>query len=64
MPGVNYATADEKFAALQAAGVKTVDNPAMLGKAIAEVKKLGFAEVASLDGGVQAWKAAALPLVK
>lgn len=33
-------------------------------KAIAEVKKLGFAEVAALDGGVQAWKAAALPLVK
>jgi rhodanese-related sulfurtransferase len=33
-------------------------------KAIAEVQKLGFAEVASLDGGVQAWQAAALPLVK
>ena len=33
-------------------------------KAIAEVQKLGFSEVASLDGGVQAWQAAALPLVK
>ena len=33
-------------------------------KASSEVKKLGFTEVASLDGGVQAWKAAALPLVK
>ena len=33
-------------------------------KTIAEVKKLGFAEVAILEGGVQAWKAAALPLVK
>ncbi len=33
-------------------------------KAIAEVKKMGFVEVAALDGGVQAWKAAALPLVK
>ena len=33
-------------------------------KAIAEVKKLGFAEVGTLDGGVQAWKQAALPLVK
>ena len=33
-------------------------------KTIAEVKKLGFVEVATLDGGVQAWKAAALPLVK
>ena len=33
-------------------------------KATSEIKKLGFVEVASLDGGVQAWKAAALPLVK
>jgi rhodanese-related sulfurtransferase len=33
-------------------------------KAIADVQKLGFAEVAMLEGGVQAWKAAALPLVK
>jgi rhodanese-related sulfurtransferase len=33
-------------------------------KAIAEVEKLGFAEVGTLDGGVQAWQAAALPLVK
>jgi rhodanese-related sulfurtransferase len=33
-------------------------------KAIAEVKSLGFAEVGILEGGVQAWKVAALPLVK
>jgi rhodanese-related sulfurtransferase len=33
-------------------------------KLLAEVQKLGFAEVGVLDGGVQAWKAAALPLVK
>jgi rhodanese-related sulfurtransferase len=33
-------------------------------KAIAEVQKLGFVEVAALDGGVLAWQAAALPLVK
>ena len=33
-------------------------------KAIAEVQKLGFSEVGALDGGVQAWQAAALPLVK
>jgi rhodanese-related sulfurtransferase len=33
-------------------------------KALGEVQKLGFAEVGVLDGGVQAWKAAALPLVK
>jgi len=33
-------------------------------KLITEAQKLGFAEVGCLDGGVQAWKAAALPLVK
>jgi rhodanese-related sulfurtransferase len=33
-------------------------------KLLAEAQKLGFAEVGALDGGVQAWKAAALPLVK
>lgn len=33
-------------------------------KLLAEAQKLGFAEVGVLDGGVQAWKAAALPLVK
>ena len=33
-------------------------------KLVAEVQKLGFAEVGALDGGVQAWKEAALPLVK
>ncbi|CAM3708198.1 rhodanese-like domain-containing protein [Polynucleobacter brandtiae] len=33
-------------------------------KALAEVQKMGFAEVSTLDGGVQAWQAAALPLVK
>ena len=33
-------------------------------KLIAEAQKLGFAEVGVLDGGVQAWKTAALPLVK
>jgi len=33
-------------------------------KLLVEVQKLGFSEVGALDGGVQAWKAAALPLVK
>ena len=33
-------------------------------KLLTEAQKLGFAEVGVLDGGVQAWKAAALPLVK
>ena len=33
-------------------------------KSASAVQKLGFVEVASLDGGVQAWKEAALPLIK
>ena len=33
-------------------------------KALAQVQKLEFVEVGVLDGGVQAWKTAALPLVK
>jgi rhodanese-related sulfurtransferase len=33
-------------------------------KVLSQVQKLGFAEAGVLDGGVQAWKAAALPLVK
>ncbi|BDX22367.1 hypothetical protein TUM22923_16880 [Polynucleobacter sp. TUM22923] len=33
-------------------------------KALTEVQKMGFAELSTLDGGVQAWQAAALPLVK
>jgi rhodanese-related sulfurtransferase len=33
-------------------------------KALPELKKLGFSEVAVLDGGVQGWQAAALPLIK
>jgi rhodanese-related sulfurtransferase len=33
-------------------------------KALSEVQKMGFLEVGVLDGGVQAWKLAALPLIK
>jgi len=33
-------------------------------KVVPELKKQGFLEVAILDGGVQGWQAAALPLVK
>jgi rhodanese-related sulfurtransferase len=33
-------------------------------KLLTEAQKLGFAEAGVLEGGVQAWKAAALPLVK
>jgi rhodanese-related sulfurtransferase len=33
-------------------------------KVVPEIQKMGFAEVVVLDGGIQAWQAAALPLVK
>jgi rhodanese-related sulfurtransferase len=33
-------------------------------KVVPELKKLGFSEVAVLDGGVRGWQAAALPLIK
>ena len=33
-------------------------------KALAQIQKMEFAEVGVLEGGVQAWKASALPLVK
>ena len=33
-------------------------------KLVAAIQKMGFAEVGALDGGVQAWQASALPLVK
>ena len=33
-------------------------------KLVPDLNKLGFTEVAVLDGGVQGWQAAALPLVK
>jgi rhodanese-related sulfurtransferase len=33
-------------------------------KLVSEAQKLGFADVGALEGGVQAWKSAELPLVK
>jgi rhodanese-related sulfurtransferase len=44
--------------------VLVCDTGAQSRKALAQVQKLGFVEVGVLDGGVQAWKAASLPLVK
>ena len=44
--------------------VLVCDTGANSRKAINEVKKLGFEDIGTLDGGVQAWKQAALPLVK
>lgn len=34
------------------------------GKAAAQLKKAGFADVASLDGGMSAWQAQGLPIAK
>ena len=44
--------------------VLVCDTGAQSRKFLTEVQKLGFVEVGVLDGGVQAWKVAALPLVK
>jgi rhodanese-related sulfurtransferase len=33
-------------------------------RAVAQLKKAGFAEAASLDGGIAAWQAQGLPLIK
>jgi len=44
--------------------VLVCDSGAESRKLVAAIQKMGFAEVGALDGGVQAWKAAALPLVK
>jgi len=43
--------------------VLVCDTGAQSRKALAQVQKLGFIEVGVLEGGVQSWKAAALPLV-
>ena len=44
--------------------VLVCDSGAESRKLVADIQKMGFVEVGALDGGVQAWKAAALPLVK
>jgi len=44
--------------------VLVCDTGAQSRKFMTETQKLGFAEVGVLDGGVQAWTASALPLVK
>lgn len=71
LPGAKFIKTSEITAAIEKLKLDR-NNPVVLvcetgahsRKAIAEVKSLGFAEVATLDGGVQAWKEAALPLVK
>jgi rhodanese-related sulfurtransferase len=44
--------------------VLVCDTGAQSRKALAQAQKLGFLEVGVLEGGVQAWKTAALPLAK
>jgi rhodanese-related sulfurtransferase len=64
-PFEKMAAAMEKFKLNQKNPVVLVcESGASSRKALADLKKMGFEEVGSLDGGVQAWKAAALPLVK
>ena len=71
LPGAKLINASEIAAAIEKLKLDR-KNPVVLvcetgaqsRKALAEVQKLGFAEVGSLEGGVQAWKEAALPLVK
>jgi len=71
LPGAKYANAAGLTAAIEKLKLDR-KHPVVLvcetgdqsRKLLAETQKLGFAEVGALDGGVQAWKAAALPLVK
>jgi rhodanese-related sulfurtransferase len=71
LPGAKFANASGLSAAIEKLKLDR-KNPLILvcetgaqsRKLISEAQKLGFAEVGALDGGVQAWKAAALPLVK
>jgi len=71
LPGAKSISATEITAAIEKLKldrklpvVLVCETGAQSRKAVAEVQKLGFVEVGSLDGGVQAWKDSALPLVK
>jgi len=71
LPGAKFANATGLTAAIEKLKldrkhpvVLVCETGSQSRKLVAEVQKLGFAEAAALDGGVQAWKAAALPLVK
>ena len=71
LPGAKFANATGLTAAIEKLKldrkhpvVLVCETGAQSRKLVAEVQKLGFAEAAALDGGVQDWKAAALPLVK
>ena len=71
LPGARLAAASSLGAAIESLKldrkrpiVLVCDTGAQSRKALAQVKNLGFEEVGVLEGGVQAWKLAALPLVK
>ena len=71
LPGAKFANTTDLTAAIEKLKldrkhpvVLVCETGSQSRKLVAEVQKLGFAEAAALDGGVQAWKAAALPLVK
>ena len=71
LPGAKFANSSALTAAIEKLKldrklpvVLVCDTGAQSRKLLAEAQKLGFVEVGILDGGVQAWKAAALPLVK
>ena len=71
LPGAKLANASGIAAAIEVLKldrkrpvVLVCETGAQSRKALSEVQKLGFIEVGALDGGVQAWKLAALPLVK
>ena len=71
LPGAKFANSSALTAAIEKLKldrklpvVLVCDTGTQSRKLLAEAQKLGFVEVGVLDGGVQAWKAAALPLVK
>jgi rhodanese-related sulfurtransferase len=71
LPGAKFANSSALTAAIEKLKldrklpvVLVCDTGVQSRKLLAETQKLGFVEVGVLDGGVQAWKAAALPLVK
>ena len=71
LPGAKFANPSSLTAAIEKLKLDR-KNPLVLvcetgvqsRKLVAQAQKLGFVEVGALDGGVQAWKEAALPLVK
>jgi rhodanese-related sulfurtransferase len=71
LPGAKLANSAQLEAAIEALKldrkrplVLVCDTGSQARKVLSQVQKLGFSGVGVLEGGVQAWKSAALPLVK